>query len=200
MQAFDDLVKTKSGITLYKDTTFNPEWSTTVCAPVVSVPRAVREVNGDTEGVKAFVKKGDKLLFRYMVIMQMEQRDNDTPIHDNQFFIAGEAYWKVDYSMILGVIRKGQIVPAPGYVYAKPIEEVKEEKQGSIYLPDSMRKSTVKNKAVVHAAGEPKKGRLDLGLEKGDTILFNELFAEKYEIGGEKYLVIRQEYIKGKEV
>lgn len=200
MQAFDDLVKTKSGITLYKDTTFNPEWSATVSAPVISIPRSVREIDGDTEGIKEFVKKGDTLLFRYMVIMQRDQRDNDTDIHHNQFFIEGEPFWKVDYSMILGVIRKGQIIPAPGYVFAKIIEEKLDEKVGSLYIPESMQKKVVKGKAIIHESGEPKQGRIDLGLQKGDTIIFNEQFAEKYEVEGEKYLVIRQEYIKAKEV
>lgn len=200
MQAYDDLVHTKSGITLYKDTTYNPEWSATVSAPVLSTPRSVREADIDTEGIKEFVKKGDTLLFRYMVIIQKDQRDNDTDIHHNQFFINGEAFWKVDYSMILGVIRKGKIIPAPGYVYCTPIIEKTEEKEGSLFIPESMQQKILQNKAVVEAVGEPKKGCIELGLTKGDTIIFNGIMAEKYEIEGSNYLVIRQEYIKAKEI
>lgn len=198
MQAYDEVVKTQSGITLYKDTTFNPEWNATLSAEVLTVPQAVRCVDGDTHGLIPFVKKGDKVLFRYIVVQQMEQRDNDTPIHFNQHLIEGELYWKINYSMILGVVRDGVLIPAPGYVFAKQVEEVSEERKGLIYVPENARVKEKKGKAVVVSAGVPKKNMPDLGLNEGDVVVYRNGMAEKYDLEGSRYLVIRQEYIAAK--
>ncbi|WP_407522691.1 co-chaperone GroES family protein [Lacibacter sp. MH-610] len=200
MQAYDDTVKTESGVTLFKDTTFNPEWSATLSAEALSVPIKVGQIDGDTEGVLPFVQKGDQILFRYIVVQQLEQRDNDTPIHHNQHLIDGEIYWKVNYSMILGVVRNGELIPAPGYVFAKPVVNMLEERKGILYLPDSVRKQEQKDRAVVVCSGVPKKDRADLELRKDDVIVYRPGMAEKYELNGEQYLVIRQEYIAAKEV
>jgi len=199
MDAFDDEVKTDSGVKLYKDTTYNPEWSTTVSAEALSIPAQVRQTAHDNEGLTAFVKKGDTLLFRYLVVMQTTQEENTTRYH-NQHLIDGEVWWKVDYSMILGVVRKGQLIPAPGYVFAKSIEQNKGEKVSGLYIPEMSKSETVKGKAVVEYVGVPKKGAVELKVSKGDTVIFPDKLAEKYELNGEKFLVIRQEYVFGKEV
>lgn len=197
--AFDEEVKTSNGVKLYKDTTYNPEWSATVSAEAISIPAQVRQADHDTQGIKEFVKQHDTILFRYLVVMQITQEDNATRYH-NQHFIDGEVYWKVDYSMILGVLRNGELIPAPGYIFAKQIEKKKEEKVGILYLPEMIKSEVVKGKAVVEYVGEPKTNAIDLGVTKGDTIVFPDRLAEKYEVNGEKFLVIRQEYVQAKEV
>jgi co-chaperonin GroES (HSP10) len=199
MNAFSDELKTKSGVTLYKDTTYNPEWSATLSATALTIPQKVVGNNFDSIGLKAFVKKDDTVLFRYMVVMQWTQEQNAN-YHTNQHLIDGDMYWKVDYNMILGVIRKGKMIAAPGYIFAKKIEKNNGERVGSLYLTDMQKSETVKNRAVVSYVGEPKKGATAMKVVKGDTVIFNDKFAEKYEIEGEQFLVIRQEYVVGKEL
>lgn len=206
MKAYDDEIKTKSGVTLYKDTTYNPEWNATISAEALSIPLSVRQyrpeekgglVSMETKGLTEFVKKGDIVLFRYMVVMQREQNDGYEDNHLNKHLIDGEIYWKVDYNMVLGVIRDGKLIPANGYIFAKKPEEKKVE--SFLIIPDHLKTESVKNCAVVEYVGEPKKGAKKLDIVKGDKILFNDQFAEKYTINDEDFLVIRQEYVMGKQ-
>jgi co-chaperonin GroES (HSP10) len=199
MDAFNEKVQTKNGFTLYKDVTYNPEWSATLSADALTIPLKVVGNNLDNTGIIPFVKKGDTVLFRYMVVMQIEQLESAT-IHHNQHLINGEMYWKVDYSMILGVLREGKIIAAPGYVFAKKIIKNNEDKIGSLYLAEMMKSEVVKNRAIVEYIGDNKKNVTKLQIKEGDTIVFNDKLAEKYDINGEQFLVIRQEYIVGKDV
>ena len=91
-------------------------------AEALSIPLRVGQTTLDNAGMKPFVRKGDTVLFRYMVVMQWQQLDAAN-IHDNQHLIDGKMYRKVDYSMVLGVVRDGQLIPAPGYIFAKSIEK-----------------------------------------------------------------------------
>lgn len=199
MQAFDDLVKTESGVKLYKDISYNPEWSTTVSAAALSTPAQVRQTNLDNEGIHAFVKQGDEVLFRYLVIMQRTE-DADGFRYENQHLIDGEMYWKVDYSMILGVLRDGQLIPAPGYLFAKQIDKHNSDKVSNLYIPEMSKSEVVKNRAVVQYVGAPKNGVNKLQIVEGDTVIFPDKMAEKYEINGEKFLVLRQEYVMAKAI
>ena len=200
MDAYNDEVKTESGVKLYKDTSYNPEWSTTVTAIALSTPLQVRTTSLDNEGIKEFVREGDKVIFRYMVVQQQTEVKPNVYTYNNQHLMNGEQWWKIDYAMLLGVVREGNLVPAPGYVFAKAIDTVKDDKIGSLYVPDMMKKETKKGRAVVEYVGEPKKNEPELLVTKGDVIVFPDGLAEKYEIEGEQFLVIRQEYVLAKEI
>ena len=197
MEAYDEVVKTQSGVLLYKDVTYQPEWSATVTANVVSVPRSVRYSGIEYNRLREFVQPGDTLIFEYLVVEQKTQHETHTE-HHNRVLIDGKTYWKVDYSMILGVFRNGKLLAAPGKVFAKEIQNVSEEKIGSLYVPDNAREKTLLNEAVVVVAGLPLEGDPNLGLATGDRIYMNGKVAFPYEIEGERYLVVDQKYIMGK--
>ena len=138
---FQDEIATDSGITFYKDTTFNPEENSTVSGVVVSTPMVVDTVNVDPD-FKHNVLPGDKIYFNFNVVL-----DNDNLIvHD------GQEYWIVDYWSAIAVVRDGQIIPVGSYILIDPLME--ETTSSIIHIPDAYKKKEG-NRGVVFASNDP---------------------------------------------
>jgi len=82
-KAFQDELIADGGTKFYKDTSFRPEWNTTIKGIVASVPINVNEGDGsvhsldpDRPRIRQIVKPGDELVFSYLVVMKRKQTDN----------------------------------------------------------------------------------------------------------------------------
>lgn len=132
---FEDEIKLE-GVTLYKDTTYAPEWNVICYGEVIAAPpqRVVYdEVFGDFHMP---VKEGDMLYFHYNVLLDP----------DNYIYHDGEEYYSVEYHMALATVRDGQIIPCGAYTIMEPVEE--EVSFGSLVVPEMCKKI------------EPNKGRV----------------------------------------
>ena len=90
---FQDELIAPGGMKFYKDTTFRPEWNTTIKGKVVSVPQKLTIGNGrsqsmyeDRPRMRQIVKPGDEIVFSYTVIMNRREVENvaDFFIKDKQ--------------------------------------------------------------------------------------------------------------------
>lgn len=138
---FQDEVVTESGITFYKDTSFNPEENSTVSGIVVGVPTVVDKVNVSPD-FKHNVLVGDKLYFNFNVVL-----DND-----NLIVHEGQEYWTVDYWNAIALVRDGQIIPVGDYILIDPIQE--DVTSSLLIIPDAYKKKEG-NRGVVFSSNSP---------------------------------------------
>lgn len=82
-KAFQDELVSDGGMKFYKDTTFRPEWNTTITGRVASVPKRLTIGNGqshslDPDRIKIYenVRPGDEIVFSYLVVMNRKMTDN----------------------------------------------------------------------------------------------------------------------------
>jgi co-chaperonin GroES (HSP10) len=197
-KAFQDEITTPGGLKLYIDTKFSPEWNTTAIGKIVSLPSRLSK-RPELSGKVIEGAEGEEVIISYMVVFDMDQRENDTPIHNNLFYYNGEYYWKCDTFAVLGFIRDGELIPAQGYVFLEALEEVKEERIGLIWLPESMVKEKPKGRARVIGVGANKTTEPKLGIGKGDVVRYAEKFAQKYKIGTKEIVILDQSKILAKE-
>jgi co-chaperonin GroES (HSP10) len=90
-KAFQDELVSDGGLRFYKDTTFRPEWSTTIKGTVASAPikltigdGRVHSFSPERPNIKPIVKKGDKIIFSYLVVMNRTQTDNIGDIFERE--------------------------------------------------------------------------------------------------------------------
>jgi co-chaperonin GroES (HSP10) len=181
-----DKIVTESGIEFFQDTTYRPEWHVNLRGTVVSVPRRVGE-QLENRGIVPEVKPGDEIYFDYSVCHN----------EDNEFFIEGQSYWMVDYFNVIGIRNQdGTIRPVGGKTLIEPYVEHREEKIGSIYLPDMSKKEQRKNIGHLIYIGVPRTGQQVPDFKAGDIVLFPEWAAAESEIDGKLYYIIDQDLIE----
>lgn len=90
-KTFQDEITSDGGLKFYKDTTFRPEWSTTIKGTVASAPikltggdGRVHSFSPERPNIKPIVKKGDKIIFSYLVVMNRTQTDNIGDIFERE--------------------------------------------------------------------------------------------------------------------
>lgn len=178
---FMDEVNTKSGIKLYRDTTFNPE--------------QYAQTNGEVKAVPRFLKKdmdvavGDQLFFSYMVVMDWEQRERDTPVHRNLIFHKQEKHWKVDASQAYFRVRDDKIKMLNGYVLLNLLDAP--EVQSTLIIPEYLKKQKMTGAAQVLASDHT-------GIAANDVVYFDHRFVESYELWGNEYFILKRERILAK--
>jgi hypothetical protein len=119
---FQERIDTKSGVLLFRDTTFHPEEYATITGRIVSVPTRITPAI-DTKHLVIEGDVGDQVIFSYAVIMDWDRHADRSAEHRNEVWIDGKTYWKVHVRWILGFISQidGTIKPAAGYVYMQPL-------------------------------------------------------------------------------
>ncbi len=118
---WEDEIVTESGIKLYKDTTFNPEWGVRIYGTVATIP-----LDGNCE-----VSEGDKVYFHYFTLQYDE----------NRVTIDGVDYWLAELEKVFVKIVDGNIVPVHGWCLIDI--GVKEIDHSTIIIPDSVKKKQV---------------------------------------------------------
>lgn len=187
-QKTDD--KTPSGLYLYNgklafnDDTYNPNDRIRIYGEVVGIPSSLSSdaMNFSQHKLNECdieVLVGDKAYFYYNVF-------NESNIIQHE----GQMYLKVRYDSIICVIRDGQIKAIAGHVLLTV------KKKTEIYLLHSIEKVQDRT-GVVAAVPTPYHGD-DQELEVGDTVHFYQDSEFENEIEGNKYYVMRQEYIIAK--
>lgn len=170
----------ESGVRLFKDVSHHPEWHTSVTGTIIAKPK------------KSPYRDSDTLLFSYDVVEDKEVRDFQTPLHKNQFYHEGGYYWRVDDLSVLGVIRDGELIPDPRYLFLEEIEEEAVVKVGLLYVPTNAQNKVRKNRARVLS-----------GEMKGATIVYNDRYAQKYTVRIENrevnFIVLPKQYLAGLE-
>lgn len=175
-KAYMDEVKTKSGLVLYRDTTFHPEFYAQTNGLVTGLPR-FNELD---------ITTGDQIYFSYQVVEDKIQRDRDTDIHKNLLFRKGKKVWLVAPELIYFRVRNDQLEMLNGYVLLDFIEE---ETQSGLIVPDYLKKVKLLGQARIVSAEEHK---------AGEVILFDKCFVETYELFGREYYILKQNRILAK--
>jgi co-chaperonin GroES (HSP10) len=190
---FNDEIVTESGIRLFVDTTWRPEWNTVIHGEVVSIPHKLGR-QFENVGICPEVQVGDKIYFSWMVTLKKD-RLFEVEEEDGSY----SQYWVVDYFHIWCVVRNEQVIMIGGKVLVEPITEVKEEKYGSIIIPDAYRKEKLLMKGILRHIGEPVEGSPYLDVEPGDVVYFPKNCAFVNEVEGVEYYLFDQYYLDAKE-
>jgi co-chaperonin GroES (HSP10) len=159
------------GITLYKDTTYAPEWNAICYGEVIAAPdtKVVQDpIFGDFHMP---VKQGDKLYFHYNVLLDPY----------NYIYDQGEDYYSVDYHLALATVRDGEVIPCGGYSIMDPIEE--EVSFGSLHVPEMCKKFET-NRATVFATNEK-------SLSPGDVVEIENMAKFENTIEGRKVFLVQ---------
>lgn len=172
-KAYMDEIQTNSGIVLYRDTTWNPEFYAQTNGLVTGLPR-FNELD---------VTTGDQIYFSYQVVEDKIQRDRDTDVHKNLLFRKGKKVWLVAPELIYFRVRNDQLQMLNGYVLLDMIEE---ETKSALIVPDYLKKVKVVGQARVVAAKN---------YQKGEVIMFDKRFVETYELFGKEYYILNENRI-----
>lgn len=121
----NNVVKTKGGLTLYIDTTFEPEKHTVVTGTVEALPDKLywKELPWKTE---MELRVGDKVVMYYMAVMNCMAKEQRRYIKEPG---TGKVFVFIKYTNIYAAIRDGAIIPINGYILAEPIPDPYWEKK-----------------------------------------------------------------------
>ena len=87
------------------------------------------------------------------------------------------------------------ITPLHDRVLVRRLEE-KETAKGGIIIPDTAKEKPHEGEVIAVGAGRMEKGRrVPLDVKVGDRILFGKYTGNDIEIGGQEYLILREEEI-----
>jgi hypothetical protein len=179
----NNVVKTKTGFTLYIDTTFEPEKHTVVTGTVIAIPKNLyaKELPWVTENE---LQVGDKVAMYYMAVMNCLSNERKKFIKEFR-----ETFIFIAYSNIYAAVRKEQIIPINGYILAEPIPDPYFEKKKEEYLAkgiELVELETKKNKDVCFAkavhVGKPNTSYKDpnqsddhINVQPGDDLILKRL-------------------------
>lgn len=178
-KAFEDEVVTESGIKLYRDTSYHPEVYTQTNGKVVGVPR-FSNIN---------VSEGDQLYFSYQVVIDWQQRDNDSPIHRNMVYYEQEQYWMVDEKLCYFKVKDDKLTMLNSYILLNPVEE---EIKSTLIIPEHLKKKRILGSAIVIESGD------ESICKEGDLVFFDKNFVEYYEFFGMEYNVLKHTRVLAK--
>ncbi len=77
--------------------------------------------------------------------------------------------------------------------------EASENKQGSIYIPDSAKEKPQQGEVVAVGGGklDEKGSRVAMEVKAGDRILFGKYSGSEIKVSGEEYVIFREDEILG---
>lgn len=170
----------------------NPADMVNIVGEVIAVPLAVSE---DRLGYKGYSTKdiqiGDTAIYRYDVIFSFT---GDKGHFKNLFYYRKKEYWVADIPKIFAVIRKGEIIMVNGYCmvehYSTP---------SNIILPQYLQNVDNIGRAELAYIGNNLTHLQNVDAQRGDIVLYNPRSLQKYEIGKQKFGIIRQSDIYGVE-
>ena len=118
----NDHIKTKSGFTLYIDTSFDPEKHQVVTGVVCGLPSRLTYTGKPNLGMEWLtdmeIREGDRVIVYYLSVVNALKKE-----HQRYFFKDDDKYVFVPYSKVFVVIRDGEIIPVNGYVLVEPCED-----------------------------------------------------------------------------
>lgn len=176
---WEDEIETASGIKLYKDTTYQPEWGVSLYGTVETLPLQFKK-DFQNEGVEPGITEGDKAYFHYFTLIYDE----------NRISVDGKDYYMVDYHRIFVVIRDGVIIPVHGWTLIEVDNEFTGDKtKGGIIIPQFLRRKKVDTYGKLKYISQNQRS---IGASPGDTVFFQKEFAFENRIEGTDYYVIQE--------
>lgn len=179
--SFQDEVETKSGVKLYRDTSFNPENFAQTNGVVTAVPRH--------NNIDMDVQVGDQVFFSYQVVMDLQQRDRDTPVYKNMLFYKGHKYWVVNNQLIYFRVRNDKIRMLNNYILLDIIEE---EIRSTIIIPEHLKKRKAIGSAFVVQSAD------DAVAKTGEVVYYDKRFVETYELWGKEFYILQKQRVLAK--
>lgn len=91
-----------------------------------------------------------------------------------------------------------KVKPLHDRILVKRIEEG-EQVVGGIIIPDTAKEKPQQGKVAAVGAGkiDDKGKRVPLDVKEGDTILFGKYSGQEIKVGGEEYLIMREDEVLG---
>jgi len=164
-----------------------------ITGEIVSIPKAITK-RFDYEGYSLeHIKVGDIAIFSYHVIGEQWITEDQKIEFKNRIWYDGQEYFRCNIMDLFGVIRDGKVIMLNGYVMATPFPESK------IIVAASMKKTKGVVKSEVMNIGYPKSNKKCIDAMQGDTILFNPMVAQKYQINDKPFIILSQHHIMAKE-
>lgn len=177
-EALQTTIKTKNGVELYIDPSFEPEQWAVTTAIVHSV--------GDR--FKYNIKKGDEVMVSYLMVADYYTIDGER-IFNRVKRYGNEVVWEAEEFMILAVKREDEWEGLGNWVVMDDIKG-QELKSSFLIIPDSVQAK------VLQGCAEFISG--DLDVPKGSKVYFNEMFRSYYKFpDGRDRLIMDKELIIG---
>lgn len=161
---FEDEIKL-GDLTLYKDTSYAPEWNARCYGMVHSIPNRVDKSHFEAD-FQENVQPGDKLYFNFGILLD----DENLLVED------GKEYWAVDYFQAIAVVRDGNIIPVGSHILIEPI--VEEVTHSFLIIPELAQKKE-ENRGKVYASNDP-------SIPVGSIVEYDEIGKFENEIEGKK--------------
>jgi chaperonin GroES len=86
-----------------------------------------------------------------------------------------------------------KIKPLADRVVVKPAEQ-EEQKQGTIIIPDTAKEKPMQGEVVAVGPGKVTENgaKVEMGVKKGDKVLYGKYSGTEVTIDGEEYLIMRE--------
>ncbi len=86
-----------------------------------------------------------------------------------------------------------KIKPLADRVVVKPAEQ-EEQKQGTIIIPDTAKEKPMQGEVVAVGPGKvaDSGAKIEMGVKKGDKVLYGKYSGTEVTIDGEEYLIMRE--------
>jgi co-chaperonin GroES (HSP10) len=165
-----------------------------ITGEVVSVPKSILN-RFDYDGYSVSdIEVGDTAIFSYAVIGDTETIEDGKIKFKNRLWHNGEEYFLCNITNIYGVIRGGNIIMVNGWVMTTIFDHDR------ILLPASMKKIKGVVRCKVLAINNPKSNKKKIEASVGDTVLFNPLIGQLYQINDKPFIIVSQSHILAKEL
>lgn len=163
-----------------------------IVGEVVSLPKSISKDRTHTGFSTKDIRVGDKAIFSFSVVYDFIQKEDADPLYKNLITYKTKEYWQADITKIYAVIRDGEIIMVNGYVMATPFQEDK-----IVVSAVSKKIKGCKSSTVMHV-GNPKETLKKIPIKSGDTIYFNPMIAQKYQINDKHFIILQQHQVLGK--
>ena len=188
---FTDIMKVAQ---LQNQNTVKAEDIVNIVGEIVSIPNTVSKDRSHEGFTTKDIQVGDIAIFSHSIIYDWYQKEhNGELLYKNLISIQGKEYWAADITKIYGVIRDGEIIMVNGYVMATTFVDDK-----IVVAAVSKKIKGCKSSTVMHVAN-PKETLQKIPIKQGDTIYFNPMIAQKYQINNKPFIIIQQHQILGKQ-
>lgn len=210
----NSIIKTKSGIELYLDTSYEPEKHITITGEVVALPSKLYYSGLPNKGmpwkINMELQVGDKVFIYYLAVSNAFRKETFNAIVEDD-----ARYVFIKYQSIFAAIRDGKLFPINGYILVEPSEDpdwlsLKERlsKTGLSLAKLKTFTNTDVNYGVVRYIGNPVLEYVDkysddgVDIKVGDTVVTRRItdIPLEYEMhqkadGGKKYWRLQRKSI-----
>lgn len=168
----------------------NPADMVNIVGEVVALPKAITSKDPTLKGYSTKdIQIGDTAIYRFDVIFSFT---SDNTRYKNMFWYRKNEYWAADIHKIFAVIRKGEIIMVNGYCMVE-----KYSNPSHIIIPNHVKNAIEIGQATLTGIGNPLTHLERIEASAGDTIFYNPLKLQKYEIGKKKFGILKQTDIMG---